>query len=169
MTGPYTPIETPFACPLDQGGAIDPSGFSDSDGSLYVVYKIDGNSLSLGPNAPCGNADGKRATPLMLQQVNADGTTPNGKPVQILDRGKGDGPLYDTSYATSSNLKGPYTKTKTPLLLTGSHGLMSPGGATVSRDGSTIVYHADKDYSNADVRRMYMNSVQISGTTVSLI
>lgn len=31
-----------------QGGAIDPAGFVESDGSHYVVYKIDGNSIGHG-------------------------------------------------------------------------------------------------------------------------
>lgn len=41
IEGPYTARADPWACPLDQGGAIDASGFLDSDGSRYVTYKID--------------------------------------------------------------------------------------------------------------------------------
>lgn len=43
--GPYEPLAEPFACPQSQGGAIDASGFRDTDDNLYVVYKIDGNSI----------------------------------------------------------------------------------------------------------------------------
>lgn len=175
VIGPYAPIDTPLACPLDQGGAIDAAGFTDSDGSLYVVYKIDGNSLSKPNNGPCGNADGAHDTWLTLQPLAADGTTPQGNPIPLLNRSKADGPLieapslikssqgtyvlffssncfngplYDISYATSSELRGPYTKAKTPLLLPGQHGLLSPGGATVTPDGMTMVYHADLKFAN---------------------
>jgi len=39
-------------CPLSQGGAIDSSGFNDN-GTRYIVYKIDGNSI--GHGGDCGN------------------------------------------------------------------------------------------------------------------
>lgn len=83
----------------------------------------------------------------MLQEVDAaDGTSPIGEPIQILDRSKADGPLieapslvrsrdglyvlffssncfntelYDTSYATASSVVGPYQKSSAPLLLSG--------------------------------------------------
>ena len=44
ITGPYTPQANYLYCPLDQGGAIDPSWFVDTGGQRYVVYKIDGRS-----------------------------------------------------------------------------------------------------------------------------
>lgn len=47
--GPYFPADEPLACPLEDGGAIDPAAFIDPvSGNLYVVYKIDGNSLNKG-------------------------------------------------------------------------------------------------------------------------
>lgn len=99
VIGPYSPTSVPLACPLDQGGAIDPAGFEDpKTGNLYVVYKVDGNSLDTGPGA-CGgpNASGiYHSTPIMLQQVSKeDGFTPIGPPMQILDRGPFDGPLVE--------------------------------------------------------------------------
>ena len=46
VQGPYIPVgDQPLICPMSQGGAIDASGFTDVDGSRWVVYKIDGNSL----------------------------------------------------------------------------------------------------------------------------
>lgn len=96
----------------------------------------------------------------MMQEVDRhDGTTLIGEPLQILDRGDADGPLieapnmiridddiilffssncwstdqYDISYAVSTNsVRGPYTKAKKPLLVTGDYDLRSPGGASVS-------------------------------------
>lgn len=99
VIGPYDPTDEPLACPLDQGGAIDPAGFQDpKTGNLYVVYKVDGNSLNTGPGA-CGGPDAQgnyHATPIMLQQLSSeDGVTLIGSPTKILDRGQDDGPLVE--------------------------------------------------------------------------
>lgn len=46
IQGPYIPVgDEPLVCPQQEGGAIDASGFRDVDGSRWVVYKVDGNSL----------------------------------------------------------------------------------------------------------------------------
>jgi hypothetical protein len=69
VSGPYTPRDDYIACDLAAGGAIDPNGFYDqASNTRWVVYKVDGNSLG-GGGGPCGNADGKHSTPIMLQQV----------------------------------------------------------------------------------------------------
>jgi beta-xylosidase len=94
ILGPYTANDTAIACPLSQGGAIDPSGFTDTDGTHYVVYKIDGNSI--GHGGSCGNTvDPIVPTPLMLQQLESDGVTPVNDPIELLDRGSADGPLIE--------------------------------------------------------------------------
>ena len=99
VEGPYTPISTSIACPLVQGGAIDPSGFTDIDGKTYVVYKVDGNSLDKGRICVRKLKPSKhfipRPTPLMLQALASDSVTPLGDPVQLLDREEGDGPLIE--------------------------------------------------------------------------
>ena len=167
-----------------QGGAIDAAGFRDIDGSRWVVYKIDGNSL--GGGGMCGNADFSHGTPIMLQQVSPkDSTTPVGDPQPILDRSYWDGPLieapslirtsegiyvlffssncyngplYDVSYATSATgVRGPYQKSSKPLLVTGSEGgrLQSPGGVTVGAAGRRLVFHSDRKPSDASVRQMW--------------
>ena len=99
-SGPYEPATTSIACPASQGGAIDANGFQDADGSNYVVYKIDGNSIGHGGN--CGNSvDPIVPTPIMLQKLNADGTATDGSaPVQILDRDDADGPLVEAPSLT---------------------------------------------------------------------
>jgi beta-xylosidase len=131
IRGPYTPLQATIACPISQGGAIDPAGHHHPDGSIYVVYKIDGNSL--GHGGSCNNGVAPIvSTPIMLQKMAADGVTPVGSPVQILDRDAGDGPLveapslinvngvfflffssgcyadtsYDLSYATATSVTG---------------------------------------------------------------
>ena len=127
-----------------RGGAIDPSGFRDADGSRYVVYKVDGNSV--GNGGVCKNTVAPIVpTPIMLVHVEEDGVTAIGAPVQILDRDDGDGPLveapslarmsdgtyavffssncwstpqYDVSWAAATNITGPYTKYG-PMFITG--------------------------------------------------
>lgn len=46
--GPYDPLNKTLACPWELGGAIDPAAFEDTDGALYVVYKVDGNNIGNG-------------------------------------------------------------------------------------------------------------------------
>lgn len=167
--GPYIPHDEYIACPRKHGGAIDPSPFRDADGKMYVVFKGDGNSV--GHGGYCGNSIKPLVSvPIILQELGNDGITTVGDPVTILDIDKSDGPLveapdiirlddgtyylffsshcfsslgYDVKYAHAKSLKGPYTRAARPLLQTGDFGLEAPGGATVSRDGSKIVFHAN--------------------------
>lgn len=197
VTGPYEPMDQPFACPLAQGGAIDPAGFRDADGSRWVVYKIDANSL--GGGGMCGNGDFSHGTPIMLQQVSPnDGTTTVGNPQPILDHSYWDGPVieapsifrtgdgtyflffssncyngpyYDVSYATSiSGVWGPYQKSTKPLLVTG-YGdgqLRSPGGATVGPGGKKLVFHSDAKPSDASTRQMWTAELVRDKTTIEI-
>ena len=172
VMGPYTPQATPFACPDPDtlGGAIDPDGFlDDSTGRRWVVYKVDGNSLGHGGSCMNGVAP-LMSTPLVLQEVAQDGLTKIGDAMQILDRDDYDGPLieapslyrsdegiyflffssncftgplYDTSYATATNITGPYTKSNRPLMITGDGpNLIGPGGMDIIRDGGMVVFHS---------------------------
>jgi beta-xylosidase len=62
---------TPLVCQVAQGGTIDASAFRDSDGSLYLTYKNDGNC--------CG-----MPTTLYAQALSADGLSLLGTPVALL-------------------------------------------------------------------------------------
>ncbi|KAJ6617476.1 glycosyl hydrolase [Mycena sp. CBHHK59/15] len=165
-------------------------------GSIYVVYKIDGNSL--GNGGSCNNGIPPiHSTPIMLQKMAGDGYTPVGSAVQILDHDAGDGPLvearsliyvdgvfflffssgcfsdtsYDLSYATATAVTGPYTKAgapSAPLLTAGKYGLRAPGSACFAQDGSKVVLHA---YLGADIsggRGMWTGIPTFSGATVTL-
>jgi beta-xylosidase len=188
--GPYKPEPEPLACHLDDGGAIDSAGFADSDGTPYVLYKIDGNSI--GNGGDCNNAiDPIMATPIMLQKLKTSQVSTDGGPIQILDREESDGPLveapslvkskenvyflffsshcftslsYNVNYATAESIKGPYTRAERPLLQTGDFGLVSPGGATVSKDGTKILFHGNC----SPGRCMYAGNVTLSGTHASV-
>ncbi|KAI5991376.1 glycoside hydrolase family 43 protein [Pisolithus marmoratus] len=189
--GPYTPQTQPIACQTAGGGAIDPAGFQDVDGQRYIVYKVDGSSL--GGGGACGNANGQYSTPIMLQMMEADALTPTGDPVQILDRGQQDGPLveapvlilhngtyvltyssncyntdlYDVAYATAPSVSGPYTKSSSPLLVTGDDGLTGPGGATPTPDGTLMVFHATVNF-NPLTRYMYTATISWNGTAMNV-
>lgn len=141
----------------------------------------------------CNNgADPVQATPIMLQELDADGTTLVGEAIEVLDRSDADGPLveapnlvqaddgtyvlffssncysttlYDISYATSSSLTGPYAKSAEPLLVTGNYGLTAPGGATCSVGGDAVmVFHANCDQG----RCMYETSYSVSDGVVTI-
>lgn len=169
IDGPYVDPtgSTPWVCPTAKGGAIDPSGYLNADGTRWVVYKVDGNAI--GHGGVCGNTVKPIvSTPIMLQQVNAaDGHTKIGSPIQMITNGVADGPVteapsltklggkyvlffssncfattkYDVSYATATNIKGPYTKYG-PLFITGTDGMTAPGGLDIAVNGNHAVWHA---------------------------
>lgn len=195
--GPYNATVTTGAvgCPISKGGAIDPDGFIDTDGTIYVTYKIDGNSLD--------NDGTTHSTPIMLQKMHSDGVQPDGDPIQILDRDDNDGPLieapsimlkdgiyylsfssnyyntekYDTSYAYATSIKGPWKKQHAPdapLFVTGTGSknagkLSAPGGSDFSVDGTKVVFHANlngKDIHGG--RAMFVSNITVKDNIISL-
>ncbi|KAF2223263.1 glycosyl hydrolase, partial [Elsinoe ampelina] len=167
LLGPYDPDPEPFDCSLSEGGSLDASGFVDDDGTRYVTWKLDANSL--GNGGSCGNSVPPLVdTPIVIQQVGADGATKVGDRTVILNRDDIDGPTveapkiikkegfyvlffsnncfnspyYTQSYAYSRNVRGPYTKAARPLYTLGTQGLSGPGGGEATADGSRMVFHA---------------------------
>ncbi|EME78202.1 glycoside hydrolase family 43 protein, partial [Pseudocercospora fijiensis CIRAD86] len=152
--GPYEPLDEPLACPIKEGGAIDPEAIRDVDGSIWVTWKVDGNNIGRG--GVCGNTfDPQTPTPIMIQKMQADGVTAvDGTLTQILDRTDADGPLveapalvrtrqgkyflffssgctrsssYSVKYAVADKVTGPYVRANETLLSTGMYGLEAPG------------------------------------------
>ncbi|KAJ5267878.1 hypothetical protein N7478_010686 [Penicillium angulare] len=195
-TGPYVPSNTPLSCRLEQGGSIDPSGFADADGTRYVVFKVDGNSI--GNGGDCNNGvEPLVSTPIMLQKLQADCITPIGDAVQILDRSTADndGPLveapslvlhegtyflsysthcytdmaYDVRWATASSVAGPYHKTNVQLVKTeGGGGLTSPGVATFCGCGDRMLFHGWCNF--AKTRRcMYVADISLTGKYAAIV
>lgn len=90
--GPYTPEATALSCNTAQGGAIDPAGFVDTDGTgrkddpsmglpslmhvfiVWVVWKIDGNSIGHGGN--CNNGVAPIVPTVSLQGVYSAADVP---------------------------------------------------------------------------------------------
>ena len=56
---------------MDKGGAIDPSVFVESDGSLHLVYKTDGNCCSM-------------PTTIRSQKLSSDGLSLDGSPTELI-------------------------------------------------------------------------------------
>ncbi|RBM18569.1 family 43 glycosylhydrolase [Streptomyces sp. PT12] len=154
--GPFLATsDQPLVCNAGEGGDIDPSSFVDSDGTRYLLYKNDGNAV------------GQPAI-LWLQRTEADGITFVGGRTELLrnDLPSEDGVIeapvlikrashyvlfysagvyttsnYQTSYAVSTSLTGPYTRAYRPLMTTATldNAVEGPGGADVVDD--RILFH----------------------------
>ena len=197
ITGPYNDSSTaPLICPESDGGAIDAAGFLDSDNSRYVVYKIDGPAVNNG--GYCNNPSNPPSTntSLMLQQVQSDGYTLIGSPV-ILYNNQGVSDSYNVEapvivrssegtyflffsagctsansyiwdYVTSNSVVGPYSNRQT-LLATGGFGEYGPGGADITPDGTTAVWHSLSVSDDISYPRvMNTGTITLSGTTASI-
>ncbi|KAM0710258.1 hypothetical protein Q7P35_002620 [Cladosporium inversicolor] len=193
--GPFQPLPTPIACPISEGGAIDAAAFTDDDSTPYLLYKVDGNNI--GHGGECGNIVQPRVnTPIMLQKLESDGTSPDGAPILILNRTATDGPLveapelvrshegvyflffssgctrnpsYDLKYATADKITGPYTRASAPLLLTGDWDLHAPGSAGVFPVGNgqwNLVFHARVQ---GRIRAMFAGRLVLKGRKAKFV
>jgi hypothetical protein len=71
-TGPFVDNSTAaFICPLDEGGAIDPSVFVASDGTPWLLWKSDGDCCD-------------ESTFIYTQQLSSDGLSTAGPPHRLL-------------------------------------------------------------------------------------
>lgn len=196
IAGPYNDSSSePWICPEAQGGAIDAAGFLDSDGTRYVVYKVDGPAATGG--GYCVNTMNKPSTPIILQQTKSDGYTKVGAPITLLnnngvaDRYQTEAPSilkssdgtyflffstgcyddnsYTTSYVTSTaGVKGPYSDRQV-LLKQGDFGDFGPGGADISFNGGQIVYHSLKaNNSLSQGRVLNTGTITLNGRTARL-
>jgi arabinan endo-1,5-alpha-L-arabinosidase len=146
--GPFAPTgPEPLVCDPAEGGDIDPSSFTDADGTRYLLYKNDGNAI------------GQPAI-IWLQRTEADGVTFAGGRTELLrndrpeDQGVIEAPVlvrrasqyvlffsagvytggaYHTSYAVSPAIGGPYQRAYRPLITTQTvDGTVDgPGGADI--------------------------------------
>jgi hypothetical protein len=71
-TGPFVDNSTSaFICPIDEGGAIDPSVFVASDGTPWLLWKSDGDCCD-------------KSTSIYTQQLSGDGLSIAGPPHRLL-------------------------------------------------------------------------------------
>lgn len=160
--GPFqSPAEKPFVCQTGLGGSIDPSVFTDDDGSRWLLWKNDGNSTG-------------GQTWIYLQRLSADGQALEGEPTRLITADQTwEGVLveaptlikhagkyylfysanayndrrYAVGYAVADRIDGPYTKPQsTPLLATRiPAGIVGPGGQdlVIDDDGELwMLFHA---------------------------
>jgi Glycosyl hydrolases family 43 len=160
-----------------RSGSIDPHPFVDADGSMFLLWKADGNAI------------GQPST-LFAQHLARDGLGPTGQPVVLLNSGAAwEEPLIENpaliaagrsylllytggwwesvGYATCDTPVGPCTKaTVDHPLLASSGDQAGPGGATVVRRPAGdhwLAYHAwtpgAVGYNNAGSRSLHFASV----------
>ncbi|KAI1788137.1 Arabinanase/levansucrase/invertase [Ganoderma leucocontextum] len=166
--GPFAPQSKPLICDLKNGGVIDASGFEAPGGGLYIIWKVDGNSV-------------RKSTPIKIQHVGSNGYDLKGEPLTLITNDSTDGGLteapsmvywdgwyylfysthnyntlgYDVRYAVSKKLDAPFTKVKSPdspFLSSGKFGTAGPGGATVitvQNKYINMVFHSDIDGKSA--------------------
>jgi len=177
--GPFVPVgDQSLICTPDQGGSIDASGFTDSDGTRYIAWKNDGNAIGV-------------PTHLYIQQVAADGVTLIGDPQIALTNdpategslieapylilhkglyylfysyGAYNNETYTEAYASAPSINGPWTRGSAPLLSTANMGgtVVGPGGASIL--GDLVAFHA-VTHQPGLVRPTYLINLRWQATT----
>jgi beta-xylosidase len=148
--GPFVPEgSAPIVCQVGLGGSIDPASFVDDDGSRWLLWKNDGNS-------------GGGKSWLFLQPLSDDGRALEGEPARLVtaeERFEGsivEGPTlykhagryyllysandyatpkYAVGWAAAEQPRGPYEKSREPLLASQlPAGIVGPGGQDIVLD-----------------------------------
>lgn len=151
--------DEPLVCQRSEGGSIDASPFRDEDGSLYLYWKNDGNSIG-------------HTTHLWAQRLSADGTELVGTPARIASNDAGweggvveaptmwredgsyylfysgsafDSETYAVGYATCAGPLGPCADAPENPILKSGCAARGPGHQALVRDGAGdtwLLYHA---------------------------
>ena len=179
--GPFVDDSSqPFVCPLDLGGAIDPSVVVDS-GTTYLLYKNDGNC--------CGITTSVWSVPL-----SSDGLSLAGQPTKLIsddqswEGGNTEAPSmvavgdkyllfysannwassdYAIGYAVCDSVTGPCTKPETSAWMTSTSDAQGPGGQEFfSADGQVwMVYHGwlpGQVNTPGGERRLYLDDITVT-------
>lgn len=172
----------PFICPLDQGGAIDPSVFVD-DGVPHLVWKSDGNCCKL-------------PTVIYSQQLSTDGLAVAGPPTKLIDAteswqaGIVEGPSmlrqgdryflfysannwdtvdYAIGVATCESVTGPCRATTRDAWMGSQRSSLGPGGQEffdAPTGGIWMVHHGwlpDQAGTPDGQRRLYLDRISLHG------
>jgi hypothetical protein len=186
--GPFVDDSTgPMICPLDEGGAIDPSVFVDADGTPYLVWKNDGNCCDL-------------PTRVYSQRLTDDGTAVAGDPVELVRNDQpweGDvveGPSmvrfqppggerryvlfysandwdsadYAVGVAVCDSIAGPCTKPPGGPWLASTQDFSGPGGQEFFESGGNVwmVHHGflpGQAGTPGGERRLYLDEIRFEG------
>lgn len=180
--GPFVDASTePLVCTFDLGGSIDPSTVADEDGSLWLLWKSDGNCCGI-------------PTMLFAQPLSADGTELAGPAVELLrnDRSwerdvveapsmievdgeyhlfysanRWDTEAYAVGHAICESVAGPCVKDPEPWLAD-TEATSGPGGLEVveapSLGTDLVVYHGWTGdlvgYGDGGVRSLYARPIR---------
>lgn len=179
--GPFVDDSTmPFVCPLDLGGAIDPSVVVDN-GKPYLLYKNDGNCCNI-------------TTSLWSVPLSSDGLSLDGQPTNLLstsqpwEGGNIEAPSmvavndkyllfysandwdtanYAVGYAVCDSITGPCTKPDTEPWMASTSNAQGPGGQEfyAARDQVWMVYHGwlPGEVATPDgERRLYLDDISVA-------
>ena len=178
--GPFVDNSTePFVCPLDLGGAIDPSVVVDN-GKPYLIYKNDGNCCKI-------------TTSLWSVPLSADGLSLNGQPTKLVSNdqpwegGNIEAPSmvavgnkyllfysandwstsnYAIGYAVCDTITGPCTKPDDEAWMSSTTDAQGPGGQEFFPAGDQVwmVYHGwlPGEVNTPDgERRLYLDDISV--------
>ena len=156
--GPFVGVDEPLIEQTEIGGAIDPCCYVEDTGERYLVWKNDGNSMSVD-------------TWIWIQKLSTDGTKLEGDAVKLIKQDQSwEGNLveapclwkhggkfylfysanayvdgrYAIGYATSDHLMGPYHKPLKSAWIASTDDQCGPGGCDIEQgaDGlEWMVYH----------------------------
>ncbi|GIF76102.1 hypothetical protein Asi02nite_56200 [Asanoa siamensis] len=157
--GPYVDdADAPLVCQAALGGSIDASPFRDSDGSLHLLWKNDGNAVGADtwiwsqPLAPSGETLAGAPARLIKQTEAWEGAVVEGP--FLWRRPEGlflfyaanayDRSSYAEGYAVCDSPAGPCRKAPENPILASAGRASGPGHASmVEKDGRTwLLYHA---------------------------
>ena len=180
--GPFVDDSTgPMICPLDQGGAIDPSIFVDST-TPYLLWKSDGNCCGL-------------PTVISSQQLSADGLSTTAPPHPLITNDQPwegsvvEGPsmvkvgsTYELFYSANNwdsadyaigialcpSVDGPCTKPQDKAWMTSAAGYRGPGGQEffANPGGVWMVHHGflpGQAGKPGGQRRLYLDLLEYHG------
>jgi beta-xylosidase len=174
--GPFVDdTKQPLVCQRTLGGSIDASPFRDDDGTLYLLWKNDGNSIGQETDiwSQRLSPDGLRllgtARKLESNDVGWEASVVEG-PVMRKHGGSYflfysgnayDNDAYAVGYATCKSPVGPCTDAPENPILSTSCGAHGPGhNALVDVDGQTwIVYHAWKPNHAGNKRVLWIDKL----------
>ncbi|MEU7571450.1 glycoside hydrolase family 43 protein [Micromonospora sp. NPDC049240] len=157
--GPYLDdSDKPLVCQPELGGSIDASPFRDTDGSLWLLWKNDGNAIGVDTwlwsqrLTPDGLRLTGPATKLLKQTEPWEGTLVegpffhrhDGKLFLFFAANAYDRDVYAEGYAVCESPTGPCVKAPENPILKSNDVATGPGHASiVEQDGRTwLLYHA---------------------------
>lgn len=182
--GPFVDRSTgPMVCPLELGGAIDPSPFVTADGTAHLLWKNDGNCCDI-------------PTRIWTQPLSDDRLAVTGQPRELIGADQPwegglvegpsmvehdgayflfysanawDTPYYAIGYARCEAPNGPCAKPGDQPWLAGSDDAQGPGGQEFFRDGDDqlqMVFHAwagKVGYDAGGYRSLFTTSIDFAG------